>query len=462
MNQQVNNNNQPVLPRRSRRLATIIPASHWIGLGYSEDDAQSMVMLQTDMKEYGDWKFRYSNKSINLVGSSDDNMLPHHDLMIPHWNKLFKAIDGRTSVDYFYIGDLCMPGSVLDIMFPALQSLNLNTLYLSQVGLESDGYKLLASFLKENSTLKMLLLSENEFDDVSAASSFSDAVKINPSLEILSFSSCSLCNKVLREILEGCKRKSQLGLELHMESFGSDAIAIMADYISSNHLLLGIDMSGNRITDSDATQLAAGLKKNTNLHWLEIHNNDITEEGEMCLRKVLFDPTSIDSIVQSNHRCRVYTYDNNARDNSIIAHRPPPEKEVLRINKEECTIGQKIRKKVVLALCGSNRELFDLAFLNDMSLELMPRMLELTQEYGRTRTEAFRCMMPEDRADEVLEAIDRYIGPWPSSKQLEKDALSRLYHTLRGWELPSLFVNLRTPSANISTGKRKRRKTCRH
>ena len=41
MSQQVNNNNQQVLPRRSRRLATIIPASHWIGLGYSEDDAQS-------------------------------------------------------------------------------------------------------------------------------------------------------------------------------------------------------------------------------------------------------------------------------------------------------------------------------------------------------------------------------------------------------------------------------------
>jgi len=134
----------------------------------------------------------------------------------------------------------------------------------------------------------------------------------------------------------------------------------------------------------------------------------------------------------------------------------------LRINKEDYSIGQKIRKKVVLALCGPNRELFDLAFLNGMPLELMPRMLELIQEYGRTRTEAFRCMMPDGREDEVLEAIDRYIGPWPSSKQLEKEALSRLYHTLRGWELPSLFVNLNTPPANVTTEKRKRRKTCRY
>lgn len=156
-----------------------------------------------------------------------------------------------------------------------------------------------------------------------------------------------------------------------------------------------------------------------------------------------------------------YTH-NHDDDDSNIAHRPPLEKEVLRINKEDYSIGQKIRKKVVLALCGPNRELFDLAFLNGMPLELMPRMLELIQEYGRTRTEAFRCMMPDGREDEVLEAIDRYIGPWPSSKQLEKEALSRLYHTLRGWELPSLFVNLNTPPANVTTEKRKRRKTCRY
>ena len=42
--------------------------------------------------------------------------------------------------------------------------------------------------------------------------------------------------------------------------------------------------------------------------------------------------------------------------------------------------------------------------------------------------------------------------------QLEKDALSRLFHTLRGWELPVLFENLKGPSAD---SKRKRRKTRR-
>jgi len=55
MNQHDNSNgNQSVLPRRSDRLATIIPAEHWISIGYSQDDAELMEILQDDMKRYAD------------------------------------------------------------------------------------------------------------------------------------------------------------------------------------------------------------------------------------------------------------------------------------------------------------------------------------------------------------------------------------------------------------------------
>ena len=86
---------------------------------------------------------------------------------------------------------------------------------------------------------------------------------------------------------------------------------------------------------------------------------------------------------------------------------------------------KKIRKKVVLALCGTDGELFDLRHFNNLPLQLMPRVLELIQEHSGPRTER------------------RVNGAWvhASTEQLEKDALSRLFHTLRGWELPSLFEN---------------------
>ena len=155
------------------------------------------------------------------------------------------------------------------------------------------------------------------------------------------------------------------------------------------------------------------------------------------LLNALFDPTSMDSIVKSNHTCMAYTFDINKP--LIVAQRPHLEIEVLGINRGDYSIQQKIRKKVVLALCGMDGELFDLSYLNDLPLQLMPRVLELIQEHTRTRTKACRNM----------------------AGQLEKDALSRLFHTLRGWELPFLFENLPAPSVNEVTGKRKRRKTRR-
>ena len=142
----------------------------------------------------------------------------------------------------------------------------------------------------------------------------------------------------------------------------------------------------------------------------------------------------MDSITESNHICIPHTFDITQPK---FKRQPPFIKEVYRINDDDISIQQKIRKKAVLALCGVEGEIFDLSHLNNLPLQLMPRVLEFIQEHSQSRKKA------------VKGTLD----------QLEKDALSRLFHTLRGWELPLLFNNLRT---QVPTGKRKRRKTCRY
>ena len=116
---------------------------------------------------------------------------------------------------------------------------------------------------------------------------------------------------------------------------------------------------------------------------------------------------------------------------SAVDKRPPIEREVL-INGWGISIQQKIREKVVLALCGVDGSLFNLFYLNDLPLKVMPRVLELIQKHTTMR----RSSKPPI--------------------QLEKDALSRLFHTLRGWELPLLFENLK-PKKGQAAGKRKRK-----
>ena len=105
----------------------------------------------------------------------------------------------------------------------------------------------------------------------------------------------------------------------------------------------------------------------------------------------------------------------------------------LRSTKKDITnIKKNIRKKVVLALCGVDGELFDLSLLNDLPFQLMPRVLELIQEHTIMRQDHYKY----------------------GDKKLEKEALSRLYHTLREWKLPLLFDSLH--GLPIRRSKRKR------
>jgi len=395
-----------------------------------------MEKLQTDLKKYCDGS---EGNEIKLTGRGGDG-LPYHDMMLPHWKKFFKALHGRTSISEFTLIGVSLPSVVLDIMFPALRSINLEEFGIASVGVGEDGFLKLTSFIKDNSSIKTLCIGGDTINDT-AADSLSHAVKGHPTLEALVLVKSGLNDaNILGKVLEGCSGLNELrlvGLVGH-EKLGLESIALVADFIRCNHPMKVMHLQKSKISDNDTVLLASALKQNTNLIRLNLqNNNDITEEGNKKLLKATYDPTSMDSTVDSNHSCMAYTYD--VRNSSIVAQRPPIEIEVFKINKGDYTVGQKIRKKVVLALCGVDGELFDLSQLNDLPLQLMPRVLGLIQEHTDARTRAVKS----------------------TPIQLEKDALTRLFHTLKGWELPLLFENLRCPSLEGGEKKRKRRKTRR-
>ena len=402
-------------------------------MGYSEEDAQLLEKLQTDMKKFCD---ESGGVDIVLRGRGE-GALPYHDMMLPHWKKFAKTLSsGRTSVEYIGFTGISLPVSLLDIVFPALQVANIVELSLFGTGLGNDGFQCLSSFLENSSSLTMLGVGADKIDELSVATSLSDALKIHPSLEEVFISLCIGHNtSVLEKILQGCTTAKRLTVTMQYFDLYGPLVDIVAHFIRSNHPVEILYLDENNISDNDTKLLASALKMNKHLKRLDLlENDDITDEGEKALMNVLYDPTSMDSVVESNHICMVNT-DNN---HTIVAleQRPLIDQEVLKINKGDYSIKEKIRKKVVLALCGVDGELFDLSLLNDVPLQLMPRILELIQDHTAIRSK------------------NAYV-------QLKKDALSRLFHTLRGWELPSLFVNLITPPDNVACGKRKRRKTRR-
>ena len=311
MNQQ--NNDQALLPRRSRRLATIIPASHWISMGYSEIDAFHLQRLQNEIKMYCDGSndtiFSSNPTDINIRGRPG-GILAHHDMMIPHWQKLFKTLRGRTKINFIKILCISLPVPVLDIMFPTLHTMNLKDLTLYQTGLGSGGLLKLSSYIKESTSIQNLTIGGTF--NLSVARSLSDAVKEHPSLERIGFIKCGLDDNILRKMLEGVTRLRVFGLSI--QNLGLESVNVIADFIRSNYPIDVIQLGRTSLSDSDVAVLASALKQNTHLKRFDLrNNNDITEEGDKFLLKAMYDPTSMDSIVESNHRCKAFTYDlNNA------------------------------------------------------------------------------------------------------------------------------------------------------
>lgn len=159
MNQQ-NDHNQAVIPRRSRRLATFIPASHWIAIGYSNEVAQLMEKLQHDMKKYYDGS---GHTVVELRGRRVNNLpLPCNDMMLPHWKRFVDEI--RRYVDTIHIVEICIPISVLDMIFSAVQ---LQKLQLIGVDLGNEGLLRVVAFLEDHSSasLHRLALGWDAIDD---------------------------------------------------------------------------------------------------------------------------------------------------------------------------------------------------------------------------------------------------------------------------------------------------------
>merc|ERR1711957_444428 len=93
-----------------------------------------------------------------------------------------------------------------------------------------------------------------------------------------------------------------------------------------------------------------------------------------------------------------------------------------------------IRKKFVFALCRNPEVLLNLHHFGDFSLKLMPCVLELVQEQYD-----YQFM----EANEV---------------EAERDALLRLFLTLKRWKMPLLFESVHRPTKVVSNKRKRNRR----
>lgn len=346
----------------------------------------------------------------------------------------------------------------MDIIVPELAACpNLVKLDLQCNKLDHEGFVAVAGLLNCQPALTVLALPENEIDNVKSAKVLADAVASHPSLDCLRLMSCDVGKRVdvLSAILSGCE--GLVALDLRGNHIDSKSIPIVTKFISANHQKVKtLDFEGNDFSDSDVPALVTSLKSNTNLKIFDITENEqMTEEGREEMMKAVFDTTSLNDVVASNHHVKLMLTKQDNRPGflfgglsmffgGLFSLNVPYEDDMQEVNCMHESIKDKIKFKVSYALRETAVDVINLQYLNDeLPVEVMPRVLELVQRKMCTENSIFGVPF----INEIFPG-DRY-------------ALSRVFAVVKGWEMPVLFEYGGSSSARPIAKKAKRKRSKR-
>jgi len=376
----------------------ILSSAYWMSQGI---DTHTSVALETFQCQLCDRKFQ--NSSVIYIEPQVPNVIiPHQNILKLHWIKYIQRLIEVGRVTAFFVERFQLQLSIIDVIVPSL----LQMPYISELGLcnciDRDGFLLLAKNLKQNHTLKRLLLNENQIVDVDVANELSHGVKCHPTLQELCISHCGIGTNehILPLILNGCSNLKIL--RLNENNISSKNITHIGEFLSSSRLTC-LRLDRNLLVDDDAKHLSEALSTNSNLQYLYIKGNDFTDTGKEQLMRAVMDTTSLNSIAESNHECEIVF--NESVSTSYINDKYWPRK-------------KKVQYKILLTLYGMNNETPVIQYFNEIPLELIPHVLELIQ------TE--------------LTCLDKHDAPSFSVENEPRQLLTRLYCLLR--ELPCLYA----------------------
>ena len=190
-----------------------------------------------------------------------------------------------------------------------------------------------------------------------------------------------------------------------------------------------INVGDNLISDTSVSHFVDSLQENTELKQLNIRQNRLTDKGKREMTKVVLDATDVASIVRSNHTCNLVLGGESSAPVNLAK-----EMAMISINADlGLSIDQRIREKVVFALCDKPAILSSLLYyLDESPLGLVPHVLALIQEGQKY----YQCIEVDN-----LKA--------------KADVLSRLFLALKGWKMPELFENV-PDSPKVARRKKKR------
>ena len=410
-------------------------------------------------------KFVKKNKLLGVLNLSWNNLFGNEENSSA--KQLAKSMKKHPELSYVNLSNtgLGKNNEALKIILEG--SKEINSLILDDNTFDKEGIALVTNMLKKKNTVAEFSLGSVGIGEgkkgKTKARMLRDTLEKNTSLEQICLARNDLGSdeRVLSIVMSGIKESVSLS---HIDLSGNkikkmSSIKLIAKYLASNPALVELNLGYNKIPAKSASILIKALEENTTLEHLSLAGNNIANKnvpaiidvlqnnttlrsldlkdnkiksnttGRDDLFKAICDTTSLDSIANnSNHTCCLTIAGCNYKGSN--------ENELYKINALEDE-GEKIRYKVVLALCSLNKDLYNCQSFEDVPLELMPKLLELIQ----------------------LEIGYNGYGKEITKRTVKKSTINRLnnvYETIHQWPaFPSLFIRGPGKDCLTKTGKLK-------
>ena len=230
------------------------------------------------------------------------------DEMLDLWKRLGIAYSKRKQIRHtntLQITDVEISKEVMDIILATNIGGKIDRcIKFTNTNLCGEGIISLSKLIQNNPTVNSLHLSHNSITDINAAVTLSKTLKPRLLMSNLDLSHCNLGNDA--NILVAVLQSDVMMMVLDYNNISSSGAVKIAEYLKDNPPVQNLRLNNNNFTDDDATIFAQALKKNTNLRFLFLEGNRFAAEGIKSLIKAVYDPTSLNSISESNHKCLLY------------------------------------------------------------------------------------------------------------------------------------------------------------
>ena len=369
--------------------------------------------------------FRLTSSSTpRTLEHEEEHMVPHDPYIDSYWQDLFTAIVNATNENIAQISSICIEKVEMkrEIVAALVSSLSgravcsIKSIKFVDTNLGREGVISLSTLMEQSVGLWTLNLSHNRIGDMNAALCLSRALKPHLSMDFLIMSHCDLGNDpdILSVILQSDVKHIVLSHN-NIDSLGAIKIS---EYLEGNPPVKFLTLDDNYFNDDDAIFLSGALKKNTNLSRLYIRRNDFTPVGVKTLFASLFDVSSLNTISESNHVCKLYVFNSSANFQTLSSA-------IQDLDLLDSGIGQTLfsainqdldrHSKILLAL--HDKESF-LEHLTDVPVELMPAVLAFLQREMNK---------------------DLFGGGARGSERIRAQSMNKVYFAMRWWNMPLLY-----------------------